>query len=94
MTNIAKMVIVALVVSTPAVAQTAPTDSASAATATQKLKDPNRVICEREEVIGSRLGGKKICRTAAEWEAARQQARDEIDDWQRRRPGPKPGDPG
>jgi len=53
------------------------------------------MICQREEVIGSRLGGKKICKTAQEWQESQQQARDQIDDWQRRLPAlPKPGDPG
>jgi hypothetical protein len=30
-------------------------------------QDPNQVICKREEVLGSRLGGKKVCRTREEW---------------------------
>lgn len=29
--------------------------------------DPNRVVCEKEEKIGTRLGGKKVCLTVAEW---------------------------
>jgi len=48
----------------PAAAQTAPADPATTPAAVAKLKNPNRMICEREEEIGSRLGGKKICKTA------------------------------
>jgi hypothetical protein len=35
--------------------------------------DPNKIVCEREEKIGTRLGGKKVCLTVAEWQM-RQQA--------------------
>lgn len=72
----------AAAIAVPAVAQTAP--AAPAATqATSKLKDPNRIICEREEELGSRLGGKKICKTAQEWQDWRQQNRDQVENWQR-----------
>src|ERR1700752_3235891 len=30
-------------------------------------KDPNEVVCEKQEVLGSRVGSKKICMTRAEW---------------------------
>lgn len=40
----------------------APTTKADAA-------DPNKVICRRIEVIGSRLDSKRVCRTKADWEA-------------------------
>lgn len=35
--------------------------------------DPNRKICRTEELIGSRSGGTRICKTAAQWEAERKQ---------------------
>ena len=35
--------------------------------------DPNRKICITEDVIGSRLGGTRICETAAQWERERKQ---------------------
>ncbi len=34
---------------------------------TVKPVDPNKKICRFEPKPGSRLGGAKICRTAAEW---------------------------
>jgi hypothetical protein len=77
------IMVAALAVAVPASAQITVDDPAAPAPA-QKLKDPNRIICEREEEIGSRLGGKKTCRTAKEWLEWRQQNRDQVEDWQRR----------
>jgi hypothetical protein len=78
------IIVAGLVMAAPAAAQTAPADPAtSSAPAAQKLKDPNRIICEREEEIGSRLGGKKTCKTAQEWQEWRQQNRDQVETWQR-----------
>jgi hypothetical protein len=33
--------------------------------------DPNRKICKTEELIGSKLGASRVCKTAAQWEAER-----------------------
>jgi invasion protein IalB len=64
----------------PAAAQNpAPTQAAAPAAS----KDPNRIICERQEEIGTRLGGKKVCKTAAQWDEERQQERDALDKFQR-----------
>jgi len=70
----------ALAVTVPASAQTATAGQPAEA---QKAKDPNRIICEREDEIGTRLGARKICRTAAEWDAMRKANRDQLEDWQR-----------
>lgn len=48
-------------------------------------KDPNRVICEKQEVVGSRLATKRVCMTAAEWEAKRLEERQAIDRTQTQR---------
>ena len=59
------LALVASLLATPVVAQTQPTN---AVPATEKgSKDPNRMVCRTVENTGSRLGNKKICRTAAEW---------------------------
>ncbi len=90
-----KLVVLGLASIAVAVPAAAQAPAAQASAAVQKDKDPNRIICEREEVIGSRLGGQKICKTAHEWQESRQQAREQIDDWQRRLPAlPKPGEGG
>jgi hypothetical protein len=36
--------------------------------------DPNRKICKTEELIGSKLGSSRVCKTAAQWEAERKAA--------------------
>lgn len=42
-------------------------------------KDPNRIICEKQEVLGSRLQAKRVCLTAAEWARKRLEDRQTID---------------
>ena len=32
-------------------------------------KDPNRMVCKRIDVIGSRLQSKRVCRAATDWDA-------------------------
>jgi hypothetical protein len=69
-----------LITVSPAVAQTqvaAPTNAAKPAQA--KSDDPNRVICETEQQIGSRLASKRICMTASQWMEHELQAHDQID---------------
>lgn len=61
----------ALLLSSPVVA--APAQAAG------PTKDPNRIVCERQEVLGSRLGGKKVCKTAAEWAEERRLHRDALE---------------
>jgi hypothetical protein len=34
--------------------------------------NPDKIVCQKEEQIGSRLGGKKTCLTVREWEARKQ----------------------
>ena len=72
----------ALFLAAPAIAQTPPATQALAAAAA-KGKDPNRIICEREDEVGTRLGGKKVCKTAAEWQLERQQQRENLEGVQR-----------
>jgi hypothetical protein len=85
------IVILSLALAVPVGAQTAPADPAASSSSQPKLKDPNRTICEKQEEVGSRLGGKKVCHTAAEWQHLRQQNREQVDDWQQRlTANPKP----
>jgi predicted secreted protein len=39
----------------------------SSASAPKKPKDPNEVICEKQEILGSRLAFRKVCMTRAQW---------------------------
>jgi hypothetical protein len=69
----------------PALADT-PTAAPSAAPAVRtSTADPNEVVCEKQEVIGSRLGRKKVCHTRAEWADLKLQDRQELERAQTRR---------
>ena len=46
--------------------------------------DPDQVICKREDVIGSRLGGPKECHSRRDWDEMAAQARDETSGFQQR----------
>lgn len=59
--------------SIPAMAQNAPAE------ANGKAADPNRKICERIEVTGSRVKARKVCMTAEQWDAQRRDHREEIE---------------
>jgi hypothetical protein len=63
---------------------------AAAAAEEQKpaAKDPNRIVCEKQEVVGSRLATKRVCMTAAEWEIRRREDREALDKAQVNRRGP------
>jgi hypothetical protein len=51
-------------------------------------KDPNRIICEKQEVVGSRLATKKICMTAAEWAERKREDREAVEKGQRQARAP------
>jgi hypothetical protein len=51
-------------------------------------KDPNRMICEKQEVLGSRVATKKICMTAAQWEDRKREDRESIEKGQKQARGP------
>jgi predicted secreted protein len=51
----------------------------SAATPAKPAKDPNEIVCEKQEQLGSRLSVKKVCMTRAEWAERRLQDRQAID---------------
>jgi len=52
------------------------------------VKDPNRVICEKQEVLGSRVATKKVCLTAAQWEERKREDREAIEKGQKQARGP------
>jgi hypothetical protein len=48
-------------------------------------KDPNEVVCERQEEIGSRLSAVRVCKTRAEWAEERRLTRQDIERGQTQR---------
>ena len=70
----------ALAISQPSIAQTTtPPQSPPSATAKSASPDMNEVVCERQEVTGSRLARKKVCMTRAQWAASRLEDRQAIE---------------
>jgi hypothetical protein len=61
----------AMVSAVPALAQK---DGGSA-----KANDPNQVVCEKIEVLGSRVATKRVCMTRAEWAERKRLQRMELD---------------
>jgi hypothetical protein len=48
-------------------------------------KDPNEVVCEKQEEIGSRLSAVRVCKTRAEWAEERRLTRQDIERGQTQR---------
>ncbi|MBA3666967.1 MAG: hypothetical protein H0W65_04505 [Sphingomonas sp.] len=62
--------------------------ASTTALATDKVesKDPNRIVCEKQPVLGSRLAHKRVCKTVAEWQVDRASDRQDIERTQVTRP--------
>lgn len=58
-----------------AAAGPAPAPSAN----TRQARNPNEMVCENQEVLGSRLATRRVCATRSEWDDRRAQERQQID---------------
>lgn len=67
-----------LVTAVPVAAQPAPTQ-ASQPTKPAVKSDMDRMVCEKEETIGTRLGTRKVCKTVREWQEQRRVQREEFE---------------
>jgi hypothetical protein len=67
-----------LVMTAPVAAQPAPTQAAQPAAANAK-SDLDRMVCEKEDTIGTRLGARKVCKTVREWQEQRRVQREEAE---------------
>ena len=73
-----------MLITSPAVAQTAPVQAAQAEDIpSADSSDVNRIVCRKTEKIGSRLGAKKVCLTVKEWQDRASADREETDRVQR-----------
>jgi hypothetical protein len=75
---VAALLSLALAADPSAPGANAPT-AAPKATAKAEFKDPNRIICRREEIVGSHRP-QKICMTKHEWDVAEEQSRSSLKD--------------
>jgi hypothetical protein len=58
----------------------APATTATATGVKAKPKsDPNKIVCETVETLGTRLGGHRECKTRAQWAEERRINRETID---------------
>lgn len=71
----------AVVLATPAAAQSSP--QAQPIPLPPGHSDVNKIVCERQEEIGSRLKGKKVCMTVEQWQAFKATHREETEEMQR-----------
>lgn len=65
----------------PALAQEAAPSQRTA----KPTKDPNEIICEKQEEIGSRIASQRVCKTRAEWAEEKRSNRQDIDKIQTQR---------
>ena len=79
MTKILAIVLLAFVAA-PAAAQPAATQASGPAAEKAEL---DRIVCERQESIGTRLGARKVCKTVKEWQEERRVQREETEGVQR-----------
>jgi hypothetical protein len=75
------IIAVAALSASAGIAATPATDTAApdAQTNARPAKDPNERICRNIPQTSTRLGRKQDCRTRAEWEAASQHTRDQME---------------
>jgi hypothetical protein len=69
----------ATLVATPALGQSGPTQAVPAASADATKSDLDRIVCEKEEQIGTRLGARKVCKTVKEWQEQRRIQREDVE---------------
>jgi hypothetical protein len=69
---------------TPTLAQTP--DQSTPAPQMKQAPDPNRMVCEKVSVIGSRLATKRVCMTQAQWLETKRHDREETEKMQTQRP--------
>lgn len=64
--------VAAMMMTTAAIAGTPPP-------ASKKNPDPNEVVCEKQQLGGSRLVTRRVCRTRAQWADMKLQDRQELE---------------
>jgi hypothetical protein len=79
----AALILAAVSMAPSALAAQAP--AASAGQPTKPSDNPTRIICEKVEQIGTRIGSKRVCMTAAEWAEQRRQNREVVEHAQQTR---------
>jgi invasion protein IalB len=56
----------------------------------KKAANPDEVVCEKQQEIGSRIASDRVCMTRSQWAEQRRVSRQEIDKAQTQRPANAP----
>lgn len=56
-----------------------PAPQSANASSAAKTPDPNEVVCERQEVLGSRLSSKRVCMTRSQWADQKSEDRQQLE---------------
>jgi invasion protein IalB len=51
----------------------------------KKVADPNEVVCEKQQEIGSRIASSQVCMTRSQWAEQRRLTRQDVDKGQTQR---------
>jgi len=70
--------VLGMLIAAPAVAQKPPR-------ATNAVPNPNEIVCQKQQVLGSRLQSKRVCMTRAEWADLQSQDRQDLEHKQTQR---------
>jgi invasion protein IalB len=89
-----KPVLTFCLAATLSVSASAQSSSVPSANQTAKTSDPNKIVCQRVDEIGSRLQTKQVCKTAEEWTAEQNDNRDAVAAIQASPPTRPSNDPG
>lgn len=74
------LMLTALAVLTPIAAQAEP--RTAPVQIDPKKSDADKVVCKREDTLGSRLNAKKVCMTVKEWQEYVYWNREQVERWQ------------
>ncbi len=67
-----------VLIAAPAAAQTVQAPQVIENKIAPNKSDVNKLVCERQEEIGSRLKGKKVCLTVEQWKEFKAQSSEEV----------------
>lgn len=74
------MIALAALGSAPATAQSAPAQApAAAAAAAPRSPADEKIVCEKQEQLGTRLGARKVCMTVWQWAEQRRLERADLE---------------
>ena len=76
------LLVIASLMPAPVAAQITFDNSAPPAQGQAAPKPGEKLICEKEETVGSRLGAKKVCLTKSQWDEQKREHRETLEKFQ------------